>query len=151
VTTVLRRLLDPVRLLTVLPLRLTRRGAVAVARGSRRWELVLEKALDEPRRLLAWDAAEPHDEPVGQPPRPSSTVPAAGDREEQDDGGGGVVDLTEDDFADWAQMPFAAATARARELEPERLRALLDYECEHGHRQRFVQLLQHRLDVAASG
>lgn len=147
-TTVLRRLLDPVRLLTVLPLRLTRRGAVAVARGSRRWELVLEKALDEPRRLLAWDAAGSRDVPAGPPTPPAAPASSHGEPGEPT---GGVIDLTEEDLADWAQMPFAAATARARELEPERLRALLDYECAHGHRQRFLQLLQHRLDLAGPG
>ena len=158
-TTVLRRVLDPVRLLAVLPLRITRYAALRVARGSRTWEQLVDRALTEPVLLRGWDGGAPV--PVVEPssregtgadgePRPAAVPAAEGEPDPEVPvvlTGREVVDLTEDELADWAQMPYAAASARARELEPEGLRTLLEYERRHGHRPRFEQLLQHRLDV----
>lgn len=156
-TTVLRRVLDPVRLLAVLPLRITRYAALRVARGSRTWEQLVDRALTEPVLLRGWDGGAPV--PVVEPSSREgegadgetrhAAVRAAGGEPEVpvDLTAAEDVDLTEDELADWAQMPYAAASARARELEPEGLRTLLDYERRHGHRLRFEQLLQHRLDV----
>ena len=155
----LRRVLDPVRLLAVLPLRITRYAALRVARGSRTWEQLVDRALTEPVLLRGWDGGAPV--PVVEPssregegadgePGPAVVRAAEGEPGPElpvDLTGREVVDLTEDELADWAQMPYAAASARARELEPEGLRTLLEYERRHGHRPRFEQLLQHRLDV----
>ncbi|MFN8157045.1 MAG: hypothetical protein U0R68_06490 [Candidatus Nanopelagicales bacterium] len=127
-TTVLRTLIDPFRLTASLTLRATRYAALAIARSSRRWEMLVEQALAEPVLLRGWEGASRAATP---PPRPA-----------RDDV---VVDLTDDDLADWAQMPYSSATARASELQGEDLRTLLDYERAHGHRPRFVQLLRRRL------
>lgn len=132
-TTVLRRIADPFRLTALLPLRVARHVSLLVARGSRRWELLVEQALADPVVLRGWEGASARTadlQPVrdGPPPRPV------------------VVDLTDDDLADWAQMPYASATARAADLEPSGLQLLLDYEQSHGHRPRFVQLLRRRID-----
>jgi hypothetical protein len=142
----MRYLADPFRLSAVLSLRVTRYVSLVVARSSRRWEHLVEQALSEPVLMRGWQGTAGTDpEPgTGRPaPTPAAPVvdPADGTRT---DG----ADLTEEELADWAQMPFSTATARARELEGGDLRALLDYERSHGHRPRFEQLLQRRLDEA---
>lgn len=129
----LRRIADPLRLTALLPLRLTRYVSLVVARGAHRWELLVEQALTDPVVLRGWDGASNR----AADPQP----PAPGPPERTH-----VVDLTDDDLADWAQMPFASASARAADVDGEGLRALLDYERAHGHRPRFEQLLRRRLD-----
>lgn len=148
----LRRLLDPLRLMTVLPLRLTRYAAVRVARGTRSWELLVDRALTEPVLLRGWDGARQLREEGavaerGEPLADEEDGEPVAVREGTVDQTPEVVDITETDLADWAQMPFAEATALARELEPDRLHALLDYERQHGHRPRFEQLLRNRIDI----
>ena len=129
----LHRIADPLRLPALLSLRVTRYVSLVVARSSRRWELLMEQALADPVVLRGWEGASAHTvdpQPAVDHPRPPA----------------GMVDLTDHDLADWAQMPYASATARAAELEPRGLRLLLDYEQSHGHRPRFVQLLRRRID-----
>lgn len=148
----LRRLLDPLRLMAVLPLRVTRYAALRVVRGTRSWELLVDRALTEPVLLRGWDGApsqiaEGADEQPAGPLADERSPEPATEPDDTADPAPEVVDLTDTDLADWAQMPFAEATARARELEPGGLRVLLAYEREHGHRARLEQLLRHRLDV----
>lgn len=124
----LRTLIDPFRLTAALTLRATRYTALLVARSSRRWEMLVEQALAEPVLLRGWEGASSAASPLPRPTR-------------DDD----VVDLTDDDLVDWAQMSYSAAAARASRLQGDGLRTLLDYERAHGHRPRFVSLLRRRL------
>lgn len=128
----LRRIIDPIRLPVALSLRFTRVVSLIVARSSRRWELLVEHALTEPAVLRGWDGAAAHSSdppPVRAEPGPETTAL-----------------LSEDELADWARMPFSSATARVSTLHGDELRVLLDYERSHGHRPRFVQLLERRID-----
>ncbi len=52
--TVLRRVADPIRLTSILPLRVARALGLAVARRARRWELSVEHSLVDPV-VLHWD------------------------------------------------------------------------------------------------
>lgn len=116
--------LDQGRALLVVPVRLVREGAVAVARTTRHWELVLTGAADHAVDLR--DAApSPGDGVV--PGMPSS----------------GTDELAVDD---WAELSLADAQARITGLGGDDLRALLDYERAHGHRPQYTLLLERRLE-----
>jgi hypothetical protein len=52
---------------------------------------------------------------------------------------------------DYDDLSTAAIESRARTLDSDGVRALLDYEKEHAHRIQVIQVLQHRLEALTSG
>lgn len=127
----LRTVLDPFRLTSLLSVRLARRTAPVVAGRTRGWEAALERMLLQPV-VLHWDGDLSPQQPDVDRRKASLPRPSA---------------LAESDLEEWAHLPYAAAWARAAELPTTELRHLLDYERSHGHRARFERLLQHRVDL----
>ncbi len=147
---------DQGRALLVVPVRLLREGAVAVARTTRHWELVLSGQADVDLR----DEAPTPSEPTR--PRPSTVASTIGDDVVPGVPSSGTDDPattgtdeppTEppaaDDLAvdDWAELSLADAQARISGLDDGDLRALLDYERAHGHRPQYTLLLERRLEL----
>jgi len=151
--------LDQGRALLVVPVRLVRQGAVAVATTTRHWELVLSgrAALDVDLREQRPSTTE-QDEQVLRamlgddvvPGMPSSATdetplpahPTTGTDEMP------AEPPSADELAvdDWAELSLADAQARIAGLSDDELRALLDYERAHGHRPQYTLLLERRLE-----
>jgi len=151
--------LDQGRALLVVPVRLVRQGAVAVATTTRHWELVLSgraepdvdlrdqrpSTTEQDEQLLR---AMPGDGVVpgmpssatDEPPLPSH--PTTGTDEMP------AEPPSADELAvdDWAELSLADAQARITGLSDDDLRALLDYERAHGHRPQYTLLLERRLE-----
>jgi hypothetical protein len=134
---------DQGRALLVVPVRLVREGAVAVARTTRHWELVLTGAADHAVDLR--DAAPaPGDGVVPGMPSSGTDEPATTTGTDE----APTEPPTADELAvdDWAELSLADAQARITGLGGDDLRSLLDYERAHGHRPQYTLLLERRLE-----
>ena len=133
---------DQGRALLVVPVRLVREGAVAVARTTRHWELVLTGAAEHAVDLR--DHAEtPGDDVVPGVPSTGTDSPATTGTDEPPTEPPAADELAVDD---WAELSLADAQARISGLADDDLRALLDYERAHGHRPQYTLLLERRLE-----
>jgi hypothetical protein len=52
---------------------------------------------------------------------------------------------------DYDSLPAGSVESRARTLDPEGVRQLLDYERQHADRPQIVAMLEHRLEALRSG
>lgn len=154
---------DQGRALLVVPVRLVRQGAVAVATTTRHWELVLsgragpDVDLREQRpstaeqdeqvlRAMPGDGVVPGmpSSATDEPPLPSP--PSTGTGTGTDEMPTEPPSADELAVDDWAQLSLADAQARITGLTDDDLRALLGYERAHGHRPQYTLLLERRLE-----
>lgn len=149
--------LDQGRALLVVPVRLVREGAVAVARTTRHWELVLsgEAGVDlrdgarGPRASTTQQDGQalrgtPGDDVV--PGMPSSGTDEPSTTTGTDEAPTEPPSADELAVDDWAELSLADAQARIAGLADAELRTLLAYERAHGHRPQYTLLLERRLE-----
>lgn len=151
---------DQGKALLVVPVRLVREGAVAVATTTRHWELVLSGRAGAdidlrdgflaPRQPSTTERDEdalralPDDDVV--PGVPSSATDEPRRATGTDEAPTEPPSADELAVEDWAELSLADAQARITGLDDAALRALLDYERAHGHRPQYTLLLERRLE-----
>ena len=168
---------DDLRSALLPPVRALRELAVSVAATVRHWELLLEDGSSAgtddgrtgtgPSDRTQW--------PVATPPSTTSSDGSGLDGSFDDIGGAPVTalaevadttatdsDTTDSDTAtdsvdagelpvdDWAELSFADAQARLRDVDEQGLRALIAYETQHGKRLQYTLLLEQRLGALGS-
>jgi hypothetical protein len=149
---------DQGKALLVVPVRLVRAGAVAVATTTRHWELVLSGRADVDLRDDVRTPMQPstteRDEEALRAMPDDDVVPGMGSSATDEPRPTTGTDEapteppTADELAvdDWAELSLADAQARLTGLDDDALRALLDYERAHGHRPQYTLLLERRLE-----
>ena len=149
---------DQGKALLVVPVRLVREGAVAVATTTRHWELVLSGGADVDLRDDVRTPMPPstteRDEDALRVIPDDDVVPGMGSSATDEPRPTTGTDEmpteppTADELAidDWAELSLADAQARITGLDDSALRALLEYERAHGHRPQYTLLLERRLE-----